>query len=239
LWLALAFILALVGWYEWAAQNVPTAGPSIIIAASSSFSLATRACTVPTAGPSIIIAAPAADGNHQVAIFAGGCFWCVESDFDKVPGVISTTSGYTGGKIANPSYEEVSSHTTGHAEAVKIVFDPAKVSYRQLVDHFWHTIDPTVRDRQFCDIGTPYRTVIFATSDKQLAQAQASKAALETNKPFTEPIVTDIRLADDFYAAEGYHQDYYQKNPVRYEYYRTSCGRDARLRQLWGDLAGK
>jgi len=215
LWFALAFILALIGWYEWAAQSVPRAAPSNSAAAS------------------------VADGNHQVAIFAGGCFWCVESDFDKVPGVISTTSGYTGGKTANPSYAEVSSHTTDHAEAVKIVFDPVKVSYRQLVDHFWHTIDPTVRDRQFCDIGSPYRTVIFATSAEQLAQAQASRAALETNKPFTEPIVTDIRMADDFYPAEDEHQDYYKKNPVRYDFYRTSCGRDARLKSLWGNLAGK
>ena len=215
LWFALAFSLALMGWYEWVAQSAPTPAPRINVAA------------------------PAADGNQQVAIFAGGCFWCVESDFDKVPGVLSTTSGYTGGKTANPSYAEVSSHATGHAEAVKIVFDPAKLSYRQLVDHFWHTIDPTVHDRQFCDIGTPYRTVIFATSTEQLADAQASKAALETNKPFTEPIVTDLRLADDFYPAEDDHQNYYQKNPVRYEYYRTSCGRDARLRQLWGDLPGK
>jgi len=214
LWLALAFILALIGWYEFAAQSVPQPAPSPI-------------------------AAGAVPEGSQVAIFAGGCFWCVESDFDKVPGVLSTTSGYTGGKTANPSYEEVSSHTTGHAEVVKIVFDPNKVSYRQLVDHFWHTIDPTVRDRQFCDIGTPYRTVIFATSVEQLAQAQASRAALESSKPFQEAIVTDIRLVEDFYPAEGYHQDYYQKNPVRYEYYRSSCGRDARLKSLWGDLAGK
>lgn len=182
---------------------------------------------------------PAAAGGSATAIFAGGCFWCVESDFDKMPGVISTTSGYTGGKTANPTYEEVSSHTTGHAEAVKIVFDPAKVSYRQLVDHFWHTIDPTVRDRQFCDYGTPYRTVIFANSAEQLAQAQASKEAVEKTKPFKEPIVTEIRMASDFYPAEDYHQDYYKKNPLRYKFYRTSCGRDARLSSLWGDLAGK
>jgi peptide-methionine (S)-S-oxide reductase len=188
--------------------------------------------------PDAASTAAAAKGS-ATAIFAGGCFWCVESDFDKVPGVISTTSGYTGGKTANPSYEEVSSHTTGHAEAVKIVFDPAKVSYRQLVDHFWHTIDPTVRDRQFCDYGTPYRTVIFANSAEQLAQAQASKDAVEKSKPFKEPIVTEIRMASDFYPAEDYHQDYYKKNPLRYKFYRTSCGRDARLSSLWGDLAGK
>jgi len=183
--------------------------------------------------------AHAQTANQSVAIFAGGCFWCVESDFDKVPGVISTTSGYTGGKTANPTYEEVSSHTTGHAEAVKIVFDPAKVSYRQLVDHFWHTIDPTVRDQQFCDHGTPYRTVIFAMDAEQLATALASKVAVEKSKPFKEPIVTEIRMASEFYPAEAYHQDYYLKNPLRYKFYRTSCGRDARLSNLWGDLAGK
>ncbi len=183
------------------------------------------------------VAPPAA--GQSVAIFAGGCFWCVESDFDPVPGVISTTSGYTGGKTANPTYEEVSSHTTGHAEVVKIVFDPAKVSYRQLVDRFWHTIDPTTVDRQFCDHGSPYRTAIFALNAEQLAQAQASKAALDKTKPFKEPVVTQIVLASDFYPAEDYHQDYYKKNPVRYTWYRTGCGRDARLSSLWGDLAGK
>ncbi len=188
------------------------------------------------AAPPTGLAAPA---GQAVAVFAGGCFWCVESDFDKVPGVMSTTSGYTGGKTANPTYEEVSSHTTGHAEAVKIVFDPAKVSYRQLVDHFWHTIDPTVIDQQFCDHGTPYRTAIFAVNAEQLAQAQASKAALDKTKPFKQPVVTQIVPASDFYPAEDYHQDYYKKNPVRYKFYRTSCGREARLSSLWGDLAGK
>lgn len=214
LWYALAFSLALMGCYEWAAQRTLQTEPG---------------------GDAAV-----ADGHgKQIAIFAGGCFWCVESDFDKVAGVLSTTSGYTGGKTANPSYAEVSSHATGHAEAVRIVFDPTQVTYRQLVDHFWHTIDPTVRDRQFCDIGSPYRTVIFATSAEQLAIAQASKAALESSKPFAQPIVTEITLADDFYPAEEAHQDYYKKNPLRYDFYRTRCGRDERLRQLWGDLAGQ
>ena len=173
------------------------------------------------------------------ATFAGGCFWCVESDFDKIPGVISTTSGYIGGKTVDPSYEQVSSQMTGHAEAVQIVYDPSKVSYERLVNYFWHTIDPTVKDRQFCDYGTPYRTAIFAHGDEQLKIAQASRAALEKTKPFKEPIVTEIVLASAFYPAEDYHQDYYTKNPIRYKYYRTSCGRDARLQQLWGDLAGR
>lgn len=171
------------------------------------------------------------------AIFAGGCFWCVESDFDKVPGVLSTTSGYTGGKTANPSYEQVSKNTTGHAEVVEVVYDPAKVSYARLVEHFWRTIDPTVKDQQFCDRGSPYRSAIFAQDAAQLKTAQDSRAALDKTKPFKDPIVTEILLASTFYPAEEYHQNYYQKNPVRYKYYRTSCGRDARLKQLWGSQA--
>jgi peptide-methionine (S)-S-oxide reductase len=173
------------------------------------------------------------------AVFAGGCFWCVESDFDKVPGVISTTSGYTGGTVAMPTYEQVSAKKTGHAEVVQIVFDPSKVSYAQLVEHFWRTIDPTTKDSQFCDAGSPYRTAIFAQDDTQLKIAQESKAALEKTKPFKEPIVTEVARGGVFYPAEEYHQDYYKKNPIRYKYYRTSCGRDARLQQLWGAHAVK
>lgn len=172
------------------------------------------------------------------AIFAGGCFWCVESDFDKIEGVVSTTSGYTGGHTANPSYEQVSSHSTGHAEAVQVTYDPSKVSYQRLVEYFWHTIDPTVKDQQFCDHGSPYRTAIFAQNAEQLKIAQASRAALEKAKPFKEPIVTELVMAGTFYPAEDYHQDYYKKNPIRYKYYRASCGRDARLQQLWGNQAG-
>ena len=172
------------------------------------------------------------------ATFAGGCFWCGESDFDKLPGVISTTSGYTGGTLANPTYQMVSSKTTGHAEAVEIVYDPKKVSYEQLLDHFWHSIDPTTKDRQFCDAGSPYRTAIFAQDDAQFAAAKASLAALEKAKPFKEPIVTEIVKAGPFYAAEEYHQDYYKKNPIRYQYYRASCGRDDRVKQLWGKAVG-
>ena len=188
----------------------------------------------------LAVALPAAQAQSQAqaapakAIFAGGCFWCVEADFDKVPGVLSTTSGYIGGKVANPTYQQVTTKTTGHAEAVEIVFDPAKVSYEQLLEHYWRTIDPTTKDRQFCDSGSPYRTAIFAVDAAQLKAAQASLEALDKSKPFKEPIVTQIALAGPFYAAEDYHQDYYKKNPVRYQYYRTSCGRDARLKQLWG-----
>ena len=188
----------------------------------------------------LAVSLPAAQAQAQAqmapakAIFAGGCFWCVEADFDKLPGVLSTTSGYIGGKVANPTYQQVTTKTTGHAEAVEIVFDPAKVSYEQLLEHYWRTIDPTTKDRQFCDSGSPYRTAIFAVDAAQLKAAQASLEALDKSKPFKEPIVTQIALAGPFYAAEDYHQDYYKKNPVRYQYYRTSCGRDARLKQLWG-----
>ena len=175
-----------------------------------------------------------AQGPTAKATLAGGCFWCVEADFDKVPGVLSTTSGYIGGTVANPTYQQVSGNGTGHAEAVEIVFDPTKVSYAQLLEKFWRTIDPTTKDRQFCDAGTPYRTAIFTHDAAQAAAAQASLAALEKSKPFKDPIVTQIVPAGPFYVAEDYHQDYYTKNPVRYNYYRTSCGRDARLKQLWG-----
>jgi len=179
----------------------------------------------------------AAGGATARAIFAGGCFWCVESDFDKINGVLSTTSGYTGGTLANPSYEQVSGKHTGHAEAVEVVFDPRKVSFERLVEHFWRSIDPTTKDRQFCDVGSPYRTAIFAVDAAQLQAALASRTALEKFKPFKEPIVTEIVPAGAFYPAEDYHQDYYRKNPLRYQYYRLSCGRDARLKQLWGPHA--
>lgn len=175
-----------------------------------------------------------AQGPTEVATFAGGCFWCVEADFDKVPGVISTTSGYTGGTLHNPTYRQVTTKTTGHAEAVRIVFDPTRVSYAQLLEKYWRSIDPTTPDRQFCDSGSPYRSAIFAHDDRQLEAARASLAALQKSKPFPQPIVTAIERAGPFYAAEEEHQDYYRKNPVRYQYYRSGCGRDARLEQLWG-----
>jgi len=179
-------------------------------------------------------AAPNSAPKTAKATFAGGCFWCVESDFDKVPGVLSTTSGYTGGTVANPTYEQVSAKGTGHAEVVEIIYDPSKVSYETLLNKFWRSIDPTTKNRQFCDIGNPYRSGIFAHDAAQEAAARASLAGLEKTKPFKEPIVTTIEKAGPFYMAEQYHQDYYKKNPVRYNYYRKSCGRDARLEQLWG-----
>ncbi|HEY2184141.1 MAG TPA: peptide-methionine (S)-S-oxide reductase MsrA [Xanthobacteraceae bacterium] len=167
-----------------------------------------------------------------IATFAGGCFWCVEADFDKVPGVISTTSGYTGGHTEEPSYEEVSRGGTGHAEAVQVVFDPAKVSYEKLLDAFWHNIDPLAKNRQFCDHGDQYRTAIFYHDETQHRLAEQSKAAVQAR--FKSPVVTEVTAAGPFYNAEEYHQDYYLKNPIRYKFYRFNCGRDARLEELWG-----
>ena len=176
--------------------------------------------------------------GHAVATFAGGCFWCMEPPYEKLPGVAAVVSGYTGGSKANPTYEQVSAGTTGHTEAVQVVYDPKKITYEQLLDVFWHNIDPTVKDRQFCDGGSQYRSGIFYMDAAQRQAAQASKAALDKSKPFKEPIVTEITMAGAFYPAEDYHQDYYKKNPVRYQIYRSGCGRDARLKQLWGDKAG-
>lgn len=175
-----------------------------------------------------------ATSGTEIAIFAGGCFWCVESDFDKVDGVESTTSGYIGGHLDNPTYKQVSAGGTGHAEAVQIVYDPTRVSYAQLLEIFWRSIDPTTADRQFCDKGDQYRTAIFARDNAQLDLAEASREQLEASKPFAEPIVTEITMASTFYPAEDYHQDYHSKNPLRYNFYRTTCGRDRRLKDLWG-----
>jgi len=183
------------------------------------------------ASPSKIQSPPAATAK---ATFAGGCFWCMEPPFDKLEGVISTTSGYIGGQKKNPTYEEVSAGRTGHTEAVQVVYDPVKVSYAKLLEVFWKNIDPTVKDRQFCDTGSQYRTGIFYYGEEQKKLAEASKQQLEKTKPFSAPIVTEITAAADFYPAEDYHQDYYVKNPVRYNFYRTGCGRDARLKELWG-----
>lgn len=166
-------------------------------------------------------------------IVAGGCFWCVESDFEKLDGVIEAVSGYTGGRTENPTYKQVSYNDTGHYEAVKITFDPSIVTYDALLGHYWTTVDPTDDTGQFCDKGESYRTAIFARPD-QLEDAQASLSAIRQNKPFSAPIVTPVLSAMTFYNAENYHQDYYKKNPVRYKIYRTGCGRDARLKKLWG-----
>ena len=178
--------------------------------------------------------APAATpGQPATAIFAGGCFWCTEADFEKVPGVIEAESGYINGKAKNPTYEQVSAGRTGHTEAVRVRYDPAKVSYAQLLEHFWPTIDPTVKDRQFCDVGNQYRSGIYYQDDAQREAALASRAQLEKQGRFKQ-IHTEVEAAGPFYRAEEYHQDYYKKNPVRYKFYRLNCGRDARLAELWG-----
>jgi peptide-methionine (S)-S-oxide reductase len=170
------------------------------------------------------------------ATFAAGCFWCTEEALDKVPGVVSTTSGYMGGAKKNPTYQEVSGGSTGHTEAVQVVYDPSKVSYERLLEQFWVNHDPTVIDRQFCDKGSQYRPEIFYHTAEQRRLAEASKAKWEKDKPFRQPILTPITAASEFWPAEEYHQDYYKKNPLRYKYYVTSCGRYARLDELWGKL---
>jgi peptide-methionine (S)-S-oxide reductase len=175
--------------------------------------------------------------DRASAFFAGGCFWCMEPPYDELEGVISTTSGYVGGSVPNPTYEQVSAGGTGHAEAVRVVYDPSKLDYEQLLDVFWVNVDPTQVDGQFCDHGDQYRTAIFYADGEQKQIAEQSLAALEKTKPFDGEIVTEIAPATVFYPAEDYHQDYYQKNPLRYKYYYWACGREQRLIELWGDLA--
>jgi peptide-methionine (S)-S-oxide reductase len=188
-----------------------------------------------TSGSSVMAAdtAAAKPENTATAIFAGGCFWCSEADFEKLPGVIGAESGYTAGKKPNPTYEQVSAGGTGHTEAVRVTYDPARVSYAQLVDYFWHHIDPTVKDQQFCDVGTQYRSGIYWQNDAERKVAESSRDALLASGKF-KVIHTEIIAATMFYPAEEYHQDYYKKNPVRYTYYRNGCGRDDRVRQVWG-----
>ncbi len=176
----------------------------------------------------------AAPGKTETAIFAAGCFWCVEEAFEKVPGVIAAVSGYVGGKVANPTYEQVSTGTTGHAEAVEVTFDPGKVTYQQLVDWFWRNVDPVDAQGQFCDKGSEYRSAIFYRGDAQKKAAEDSKQALLASGRFKQPIVTEIAAAGPFYRAEDYHQDYYKKNARRYQFYKYSCGRVQRLEQIWG-----
>jgi peptide-methionine (S)-S-oxide reductase len=169
----------------------------------------------------------------ETATFAGGCFWCTEADFDKVPGVISTTSGFIGGKVVNPSYQQVTTGTTGHTEAVEIMFDPSKVTYQLLLEIFWRNHDPLAKDRQFCDRGNMYRPGIFFHNEQQRALAEASKKQVQSR--FAPRMVqTEITKASTFYKAEDYHQDFHEKNPVRYKLYRFNCGRDQRLEELWG-----
>ena len=176
-----------------------------------------------------------AKGGQAIATFAGGCFWCMEGPFDELDGVLSTTSGYTGGQTVNPTYEEVSAGGTGHAEAVQVVYDPQKISYQELLAVYWPNTDPTTPDAQFCDHGSQYRPEIFYHDDKQRQSAEASKEEIKRTKTFSASLVTEITQATAFYPAEEYHQDFYQKNPIRYKFYRFTCGRDARLATLWGD----
>ncbi|HZN23301.1 MAG TPA: peptide-methionine (S)-S-oxide reductase MsrA [Burkholderiales bacterium] len=180
------------------------------------------------------VAMPSLAAPNEVAVFAGGCFWCEESAFEGLPGVVSAVSGYAGGTAVNPTYEQVSTGGTGHAESAQVTFDPSKISYQKLLDVYWHNIDPTQKGGQFCDHGSQYRTAIFYHNDEQKKLAEASKAALEKGKPFKGEIVTELAAAPQFYRAEEYHQDFYKKNPARYKLYRTGCGRDARLQALWG-----
>jgi peptide-methionine (S)-S-oxide reductase len=184
--------------------------------------------------PMLLVMPQAAPAAEAVATFAGGCFWCMEPPFDKLSGVISTTSGYTGGHKRNPSYEEVSAGGTGHAEAVRIVYDPARIGYAELLKVFWHNIDPLDSKGQFCDKGDQYRSAIFYHDDEQKRLAEESRRGIAGAGQPAGPIATKIEKAGEFYPAEEYHQDYYLKNPIRYKYYRFSCGRDQRLEQVWG-----
>ncbi len=173
------------------------------------------------------------------ATFAGGCFWCMQPPFEHLAGVLTTTAGYTGGHVPHPSYEQVSAGGTGHVEAVQITFDPTRISYGDVLDVFWHNVDPLNAGGQFCDLGPEYRSIVFVHDAEQRRIAEASKRALQDSKRFDQPVVTEIRDAGAFWPAEEYHQRYHEKNPVRYRFYRWNCGRDQRLRELWGDAAGR
>ena len=176
----------------------------------------------------------AADATPSKAYFAGGCFWCMEEVFEKVEGVLSVTSGYMGGTVVSPSYEEVSAGRTGHAESVEVVYDQAKVSYQKLLDVFWLNVDPITPNAQFCDHGSQYRSAIFFQTDEEKRASDTSKQAIEQSERFKEAIVTQIVMASQFYLAEEYHQDFYKKNPIRYKFYKYNCGRAQRLEEVWG-----
>jgi peptide-methionine (S)-S-oxide reductase len=190
--------------------------------------------TIAALAASLPIHAADLPAGKASAIFAGGCFWCIEADFEKLAGVIEVESGYTAGQTKNPTYESTSSGKSGHTEAVRVIYDPKKVSYPQLVEYFWRHIDPTVKDRQFCDAGSQYRSGIYWQNEAERKAAEESRDALLKSARF--PVIyTELQAASEFWPAEEYHQDYYKKNPVRYAYYRNGCGRDARVQQLWGE----
>ncbi len=173
--------------------------------------------------------------NVETAILAGGCFWCIESDYEKLDGVLDVVSGYTGGEIINPTYKQVSSGKSGHIEVVKVTYDAERISYSEILDYFWRHIDPTRDDGQFCDRGPQYRPAIFYQDERQHQAALASRKQIAQSKPFPEPLKVELIQATTFYLAEDYHQDYYKKNPIRYKFYRLNCGRDKRVEELWGE----
>ena len=217
-------------------RSLPGLSPLAIAAAAPLLVLACSSSSQGQAGSAGHTArAPDLEPGQAEAIFAGGCFWCMEHPFERLDGVVSVTSGYTGGRIAGPSYRQVASGTTRHAEAVRVVYDPERIDYERLLEVFWHNIDPTQRDGQFCDRGSQYRTGIFVVDEEQRRLAEASKRAVAER--LDASVVTEVRDAGAFWVAEDYHQDYYRTHPVRYRTYRTGCGRDRRLRELWGEAA--
>ncbi|MEO7071763.1 MAG: peptide-methionine (S)-S-oxide reductase MsrA [Rhodanobacter sp.] len=219
------------------AACAPSNADPIVAAAASPATISADQAGVASTIPAVAASAPTTNPgvSRAVAVFAGGCFWCMQPPYDKLPGVISTQAGYTGGHTQRPTYEQVSAGGTGHAEAVKVVYDPKKVSYPQLLEVFWHNIDPVAVNRQFCDVGDQYRSAIFPIGDQQRREAEASKRAVQSDPRFRQAIATRIEPAATFYPAEEYHQQYYRKNPIRYKYYRHGCGRDQRLQQIWGN----
>ena len=213
--------------------SIYACSPAQTVEAAEETTTQAVAAAIPTSGPQALFKNTRADGLEEM-IIAGGCFWCTESDFEKITGVREAVSGYTGGTLDNPEYKQVGTNRTGHYEAVKVTYDPSVVTYRQLVDHYWRTVDPTDDRGQFCDKGASYRTAIFVTPE-QRADAESSLAQITATKPFSAEIVTPILPAVTFYDAESYHQNYYKRNSLRYKYYRNGCGRDKKLQQLWGE----
>ena len=210
------------------------AGACLLAACTPSQSCSAGPAPAVQTAPTDVAVAPVVNGKPMAyALFAGGCFWCIEADFEKLAGVLEVESGYTAGQTPQPTYEQVSAGRTGHTEAVRVLYDPSQVSYAQLVDYFWQHIDPTVKDRQFCDVGPQYRSGIYWQNEAERATAEASRDALIRSGRFST-IHTELAPTSTFHLAEDYHQDYYKKNELRYSYYRLSCGRDARVKELWG-----
>ena len=208
----------------------------MIFSATKALSRRTLPVITLLSGAFVVPSLAADESSSAEAIFAGGCFWCMEPPYDDQPGVIATRSGYIGGERENPTYEEIGRGDTGHAQAVEVTFDPEQISYEQLLEIFWYNIDPFAVDQQFCDVGTQYRSAIFYRDEEQRSLAEATKAEIEQR--FERDVATQLVAAETFWEAEEYHQAYYQKNPVRYKFYRFSCGRDNRLEEIWGDEAG-